>query len=90
MLKNKLLSQHINIIINWMNYACYRKICIIQHFIEQDNIILRITQDFQLMTLFENLQKKIKKDFRALPAVVSRYVIQLVEKNMNSYFKLVK
>lgn len=63
MLKNKLLSQHINIIISWMNYVCYRKICIIQRFIEQDNIILRTTQDFQLTILFENLQKKIIKTF---------------------------
>ena len=34
--------------------------------------------------------KENQKDFRALPARVSRYVVQLVEKNMNSYFKLIK
>lgn len=45
---------------------------------------------FSAYDIIRKFTKENQKDFRALPAVVSRYVIQLVEKNMNSYFKLVK
>lgn len=34
--------------------------------------------------------KKNQKDFRALPAKVSRYTIRFVEQNMKSYFKLLE
>ena len=45
---------------------------------------------FSAYDFIREFTKENQKDFRALPAIVSRYVIQLVEKNMNSYFKLVK
>ncbi len=45
---------------------------------------------FSAYDFIREFTKENQKDFRALPARVSRYVVQLVEKNMNSYFKLVK
>lgn len=45
---------------------------------------------FSAYDFIREFTKENQKDFRALPARVSRYVVQLVEKNMNSYFKLIK
>lgn len=45
---------------------------------------------FSAYDIIREFTKENQKDFRALPARVSRYVVQLVEKNMNSYFKLIK
>lgn len=39
-------------------------------------------------TIIKDFTKENQADFRALPAKVSRYTVQLVEQNMKSFFAL--
>ena len=49
------------------------------------------TKKYQsFFTTVENFTKENQVDFRALPAKVSRYTVQLVDQNMKSFFALLK
>lgn len=41
-------------------------------------------------TVIKDFTKENQKDFRALPAKVSRYTVQLVDQNMRAFFALIK